>query len=115
MNNEEKILAMLEQLQQGQADTNARLDKVDMRLDKVDARLDNLEQGQAKLEAKVDNLEQGQIKLEAKIDNLERGQARLEAKVDEGLEFAKTNVNYLARDLENLENRFVEHVQTPIH
>ena len=33
MNNEEKILQMLEQLQQGQADTNAKLDDTNAKLD----------------------------------------------------------------------------------
>ena len=42
MNNEEKILAILEQLQQGQTTTNSRLDKMDSRFDNVDSRLDKV-------------------------------------------------------------------------
>ncbi len=51
MNNEDKILSVLEslvttvnELKQGQAATNERLDKVDQRLDKVDQRLDKVDQ-----------------------------------------------------------------------
>ena len=115
MNNEEKILSILEQLQQGQADTNARLDKVDARLDKIDERLDKVEAGLDKVDARLDKVEHRLTRLETRVGDIELGQVRLEAKVDEGLKFAKTNVNYLARDHENLERRFVEHVQAPMH
>jgi len=44
MNNEEKILAMLEQLQQGQAATNNRLDGIDKRLDTMQADIDQIKE-----------------------------------------------------------------------
>ncbi len=44
MNNEEKILALLEQHSETLAKINSRLDKVDSRLDKVDERLDRMEE-----------------------------------------------------------------------
>lgn len=44
MNNEEKILALLEQHSEALAKINSRLDKVDSRLDKVDERLDRMEE-----------------------------------------------------------------------
>lgn len=44
MNNEEKILVLLEQHSETLAKINSRLDKVDSRLDKVDERLDRMEE-----------------------------------------------------------------------
>mgnify|MGYP000183866809 CR=1 FL=1 len=44
MNNEEKILALLEQHSETLAKINSRLDKVDSRLDKVDSRLDKVDE-----------------------------------------------------------------------
>ena len=44
MNNEEKILALLEQHSEMLAKINSRLDKVDSRLDKVDSRLDKVDE-----------------------------------------------------------------------
>ena len=44
MNNEEKILALLEQHSETLAKINSRLDKADSRLDKVDSRLDKVDE-----------------------------------------------------------------------
>jgi len=75
MNNEEKILIMLEQmqngisgLQQGQRATNARLDKVDARLDKVDARLDKVD---ARLDAMQKDIKDLQSDMEAVKEKVE--------------------------------------------
>ena len=43
MNNEEKILAMLEQLQQGQAITNARLDGMDKKFEGIDKKFEGID------------------------------------------------------------------------
>jgi uncharacterized phage infection (PIP) family protein YhgE len=67
---------MLESLTQGQAETNARLDKLETGQAKLEA-------GQAKLEAGQSKLEAGQSKLEAGQSKLEAGQAKLEARVGE--------------------------------
>jgi len=64
MNNEEKILSMLEQLQQGQTQTNTRLDKMDSRLDKVDSRLD-------KMDARLDSMDSRFDKMDARLDKMQ--------------------------------------------
>lgn len=43
MNNDEKILILLEAMQEEQKRTSDRLDKIDGRLDKMDGRLDRVE------------------------------------------------------------------------
>jgi len=64
MNNEEKILSMLETLMQGQA-------KLEAGQTETNARLDKLEDGQAKTNARLDRLEQ-------KTDDLQLSVARIE-------------------------------------
>ena len=61
MNNEEKILNMLEVLTQGQVEL--RQGQVELRQGQVEAnqRLDKLEQGQVEANQRLDKLEQGQI------------------------------------------------------
>ena len=54
VNNEEKILALLE--------------KMTGQLSGIDQRMDNLEQGQSKLEQRMDGLEHNQVILEDKMD-----------------------------------------------
>lgn len=44
LNNEEKILTILEGLLQGQSDTNTRLDKVDSRLDAMQADIEQIKE-----------------------------------------------------------------------
>jgi len=63
----------------------------------------------------VASLKDDVVSMKADIADLKHGQVRLEAKIDEGLEFARANVNYLAKDVEILEGRLTEHVQAPMH
>lgn len=74
MNNEEKILAILGQIQAGQIETNNRLDR-------LETDVSSLKAGQAKLEAGQARLEARQEKLEIRQEQLEIRQARLEEDV----------------------------------
>jgi len=76
MDNDGKILALLEQMQK---DNNARFDKLEAGQAKLEAGQAKLEAGQAKLEAGQAKLEAGQAKLEAGQAKLEAGQSKLEA------------------------------------
>ena len=58
MNNEEKILTILEQLQQGQARTDVRLDKIDTRLDGIDTRLDKIESDIVEIKEQIINIDE---------------------------------------------------------
>ena len=58
MNNEEKILALLEQHSETLAKINSRLDKVDSRLDKVDSRLDKVDSRLDKVDERLDRMEE---------------------------------------------------------
>ena len=73
MNNEEKILAILESMQAEQQKTNERLGGLETRFDKLETRFDTLETRFDKLEARFDTLETGFNELKAKVDRLEVG------------------------------------------
>lgn len=58
MNNEERILALLEQHSEMLAKINSRLDKTDSRLDKMDSCLDMVESRLGKIDARLDRMEE---------------------------------------------------------
>ena len=95
MNNEEKILALLE--------------KMTGQLSGIDQRMDNLEQGQSKLEQRMDNLEQGQSKLEQRMDGLEHNQVILEDKMDRRFEQVNAHLRAIWHDLDYALGRIDEH------
>lgn len=64
MNNEERILALLEQHSEMLAKINSRLDKTDSRLDKMDFRLD-------KMDSRLDIVESRLGKIDARLDRME--------------------------------------------
>lgn len=91
MNNEEKILSMLEQLssdvssiKDGQAQANERLDRIDERLDQMDERLDRMDE-------RFDRMEED-------IADLKDSQRILETKLDKGLR----KLDYLAKGVSNI-------------
>ena len=57
MENEKKILTMLEALTTGVSEINVRLDGMDQRFDKVEQRLDKIEQRLDKVERRLDKIE----------------------------------------------------------
>ncbi len=67
VNNEDKILALLEQM-------NGRLDTMDGRLDSMDGRLDTMEGRLDTMDGRLDTME-------GRLDRLERGQAEIRADV----------------------------------
>jgi len=85
MNNEEKILAMLEkmdarqncteaileQLQQGQEATNVRLDKIDARLDSMQADITDLKQNVDTISERTGNIENDVKTISERTDNIE--------------------------------------------
>ncbi len=75
MNNEEKILGLLLQM-------NDRFDRIDARLDKIDARLDGLESRMDRLESRMDRLEE-------RMDTLEEGQEEIRCATNALIEWAE--------------------------
>ena len=88
MNNEEKILALLE--------------KMTGQLSGIDQRMDNLEQGQSKLEQRMDGLEQ-------RMDGLEHNQVILEDKMDRRFEQVNAHLRAIWHDLDYALGRIDEH------
>lgn len=58
MNNEEKILALLEQHSEMFAQINSRLDKMDERLNRMDSRLDKVDSRLDKVDERLDRMEE---------------------------------------------------------
>ncbi|MDR1705310.1 MAG: hypothetical protein LBS19_11585, partial [Clostridiales bacterium] len=71
MNNEEKILEILIQMQAEQVKTNQRLDGLEQGQSK-------LEQGQAETNRRLESLEAGQAETNCRLESLEHGQAKIE-------------------------------------
>ena len=90
MNNEEKILSMLERMQgdisglkddvsglkddvsglkDGQARLEARMDRMENRMDRMESRMDKLETGQGQLRKHVSDLEQALVPAALKLEN----------------------------------------------
>ena len=78
MNNEEKILSMLEGLVEGQKGLEARFDRVEARLDGVDERFNEMDKSNAKRDDMLEMLVVGQRKLLAGQKKLEAGQKVLQ-------------------------------------
>ena len=108
MNNEEKILSILDTMAGQLVTINGRLENLEAGQAELTSKVINLEAGQAKLEAGQAKLEAGQANLEAnmlelnhKVTNLEAGQLRLESAVaehDADLEFIRGAVARIETD-----------------
>ena len=75
MNNEEKILSMLEIM-------NGRFDKVDEHLVKIDGRLDKIEVRLDKIEERLDIIEDRLDIIEERLDNIEERLDNIEERLD---------------------------------
>ena len=71
MNNEEKILEMLGQMQSQMTQMNTRLDKMDTRLDKMDTRFD-------KVDARLDQMDVRFDKMDARLDQMDTRMSSIE-------------------------------------
>lgn len=58
MNNEEKILALLEQHSEMFAQINSRLDKMDERLNRMDSQLDKVDSRLDKVDSRLDKVDE---------------------------------------------------------
>lgn len=114
MNGEEKILAILEQLQQGQARLEQGYAKLEQGQAATNARLDKLgqgqstiEQGQAQLEQRYAKLEQEVAGLKDTVQSVHNSQIKVEQeylpKINAALEGHMLNSEKLDDVLKNLE------------
>ena len=110
MNNEEKILAMLEQLQQGQIETVAWLDKVDSRLDKVDARLDNMQDDITGMKGDIGTLKSDMSDVKGRVVKIELRQENIVDKSIKLLVEGHGDIVKKLRGLDDLTER-VEDIQ----
>jgi len=91
VNNEEKILAILVQIQADVSDLNQGQIRLEQRQDKFEQRQDNFEQRQ-------DNFEQRQDRFEQRLEKLEQGQAAIRSdirKIREDTEITRSAANKL--------------------
>ena len=95
MNNEDKILALLERV-------TGQLDGLDQRMDGLDQRMDGLDQ-------RMDGLDQRMDALEQRMDGLEHNQTVLEEKMDRRFEQVNANLRAIWHDLDYALERIDEH------
>ena len=122
MNNEEKIMSILETLTQGQARIETDLsglksDVADLKQGQVEAsqRFDKLELGQVEASQRFDKLELGQVEASQRFDKLELGQVetsqcfdKLEldvATIKSDVKHIKRTIDYLVEDDAKLSRR----------
>jgi len=73
MNNEEKILEILQQLQQGQSAMQGDIEGLKQGQAATNARLDGLEQGQADMQGKIDSMQSDIGSLKSDVSSLQDG------------------------------------------
>jgi len=116
MNNEDKILAMLEQLQQGQTamqgdiqGINTRLDGIDTRLDGIDTRLDGIDTRLDGIDLRLDELEEAVHVVRDSQLLIEHEQyPRIQAALD-GLACSEDRDHLLDERVTFLESKDLEH------
>lgn len=78
MNNEEKIFAILEEIQASQKRVEARMDQMEVRQDQVEARQERMEARQERMEARQERMEVRQEQTEDWQKQMEERQERSE-------------------------------------
>jgi peptidoglycan hydrolase CwlO-like protein len=105
MNNEEKILSMLEritddvsELKTGQRRIEARLDNLESKVDNLETKVDNLESKVDNLDVRVCNLEDKVVEMSKRVEiifdetaNLRVFKTAISEKVDQFVNVAKEN------------------------
>ena len=102
MNNEEKILSMLEIM-------NGRFDKVDEHLVKIDGRLDKIEVRLDKIEERLDIIEDRLDIIEDRLDIIEERLDNIEERLDnieERLDNIEERLDKVEERLDNLEDQY---------
>ncbi len=82
MNNEEKILSILEQMNTHIGSIDTRLGGVETRLSGVEIRLDSLENRMGSMESRMDSMENRMGGLESRMDSMENRMGGLESRMD---------------------------------
>ena len=75
MNNEEKMMSMLEALVKGQAETNQRLNTLEQDVSELKTDVDNIKKQQAIDSDSIDNIKKQQAIDSDSIDNIKKQQA----------------------------------------
>lgn len=82
MNNEEKIFAILEEIQASQKRVEARMDQMEVRQDQVEARQERMEARQERMEARQEQTEDWQKQMEERQERSENWQKEMKARLD---------------------------------
>lgn len=82
MNNEEKIFAILEEIQASQKRVEARMDQMEVRQDQVEARQERMEARQERMEVRQEQTEDWQKQMEERQERSENWQKEMKARLD---------------------------------
>ncbi len=82
MNNEEKILSILEQMNTHIGSIDTRLDSLENRMGSMESRMDSMENRMGSMESRMDSMENRMGSMESRMDSMENRMGSLESRMD---------------------------------
>lgn len=82
MNNEEKILGMLEKLTEKVDGMGQRIDQMDQRMDRMEGRMDRMEGCMGQMESRMDRMEGRMDQMEGRMDRMETDISGIKVRLD---------------------------------
>jgi len=108
MNNEERILEVLAQIQQDLSGVKQDVSDLKTGQAVVEGRLSHLEHIQKHFQLSIESIDRKQIAFEGRLERLEKGQTKLEtgqAEIKKEMEEMNTNIQFMWEDIGKIGDR----------